>query len=378
MTLLILYLLVAIGVSFLCSILEAVLLSVTPAYVADLEQRKARIGRILRNHKENIDRPLSAILSLNTVAHTVGAAGVGAQSQIVFGEAYVTATSIVLTLLILVVSEIIPKTLGATHWRGLAPWGSRILTVLIPLLYPLVLLAQYITLLLSRGKKRPQMFHRHELSAYAEIGVEEGEMREQQSRIVKNLIRLDSLRGKDIMTPRTVVVFYSETDTVGEVMKDPNASSVARFPITGRSSDEITGYVLRDDLLEEWAEGRNGLPLSRKRRKALVLPDLVRLGDLFEKLLSQQEQMAVLVNEYGGFSGLVTVEDIVETLIGMDIVDEDDTIANRRSMARKWWEQRASRLGIYEDQDFKGEASGEKPKADETGGTSSSSSEHYE
>ena len=366
MTLLILYLLLAIGVSFLCSILEAVLLSVTPAYVADLEHRKPRIGRKLRRHKEDIDRPLSAILSLNTVAHTVGAAGVGAQAQVVFGEAYVTAVSIVLTLLILVLSEIIPKTLGATHWRLLAPLGSRTLTVLIPLLYPLVVLAQGITLLLSRGK-RQQMFHRHELSAYAEIGVEEVEIREQQSRIVKNLIRLDSLRGKDIMTPRTVVVFFSETDTVGDVMKDPNASSVARFPLTtGRSSDEISGYVLRDDLLEEWAEGRTDLPLSRKRRKVLVLPDLVRLGDLFEKLLAQQEQMAILVNEYGGFSGLATVEDIVETLVGMDIVDEDDTIANRRSMAREWWEQRAKRLGIYEDQEFEGEAGRETPGKDDT------------
>jgi CBS domain containing-hemolysin-like protein len=295
---------------------------------------------------------------------------VGAQSQIVFGEAYVTATSVILTLLILVVSEIIPKTIGATYWRGLAPWGSRMLMILIPILYPLVVLAQGITVLLSRGK-RPQMFHRHELSAYAEIGVEEGEIREQQSRIVKNLIRLDSLRGKDIMTPRTVVVAYPESYTVGDVVHDPNAEAVARFPLTGTSPDEITGYVLRDDLLEEYAEGRGHIPLSRMRRKALVLPDLVRLGDLFEKLLNQQEQMAVLVNEYGGFSGVATVEDIVETLVGMDIVDEDDTVANRRSMARNWWMQRARRLGIYEDQEDQegtaareGEASG---TADEHG-----------
>jgi CBS domain containing-hemolysin-like protein len=279
---------------------------------------------------------------------------VGAQAQVVFGEAYVTAVSVVLTILILVLSEIIPKTVGATYWRKLAPWATRVLLVLIPLLYPLVLLAQGITLLLSRGR-RPQLFHRHELSAYAEIGVEEGEIREQQSRIVKNLIRLDSLRGQDIMTPRTVVVSYPESATIRDVINDPNAASVARFPLTGPSPDEITGYALRDDLLQEYAEGRAEVPLSRMRRKALILPDLVRLGDLFEKLLDEQEQMAVLVNEYGGFSGVATVEDIVETLVGMDIVDEDDSVANRRAMARRWWKQRAQRLGIFEDQEADGQ-----------------------
>jgi CBS domain containing-hemolysin-like protein len=366
MALLILYLLLAIGVSFLCSVLEAIILSVTPAYVAELEHRRPRVGMRLRRQKEDIDRPLSAILSLNTVAHTVGAAGVGAQAQIVFGEAYVTITSIILTLLILVVSEIIPKTIGATYWRALAPWATLFLRVLIPLLYPLVVLAQGITVILSRNRK-PQLFHRHEFSAYAELGVEEGAIREQQSRIVKNLVRLDSLRGRDIMTPRTVVVAYPDTLTINDVINDPQASSVARFPLLGPSMDEITGYVLRDDLLEQYAEGRGNLPLSRMRRRALVLPDLVHLGDLFEKLLGQQEQMAVLVNEYGGFSGVATVEDIVETLVGMDIVDEDDTVANRRAMARRWWEQRAKRLGIYENQEegeegAEGEAGEENPQ----------------
>ena len=350
MTLLIIYLLLAIGVSFLCSILEAVLLSVTPAYVADLESRRAGIGSHLRRQKEDIDRPLSAILSLNTIAHTVGAAGVGAQAQVVFGQAYVTATSIILTLCILVFSEIIPKTIGATFWRALAPWAAGTLRVLIPLLYPLVVLAQGITLIVS-GKRRQRMFHRHELSAYADIGVEEGEIREQQSRIVKNLVRLDSLKGQDIMTPRPVVVAFPENATVQEVIEDPNSSSLARFPVYGKSTDEVTGYVLRDDLMERYAKGERKTPISRVRREALAMPDLVRISDLFEKMLSRQEQMAILINEYGGFSGVATVEDIVETIIGMDIVDEEDTVANRRKLARKRWRERAARLGIYETQD---------------------------
>ncbi len=347
MTLLFVYLFLAIGVSFLCSVLEAILLSVTPAYVADMEARSPGLGGKLRRLKEDIDRPLSAILSLNTVAHTIGAAGVGAQSQIIFGDAYVTATSVVLTLLILVLSEIIPKTIGATFWRALAPWAVRILRVIIPLLYPLVVLSQGITLLVS-GRKRQRMFHRHELSAYADIGVEEGEFREQQSRIVKNLVRLDTLRGQDIMTPRPVVVAYAESAAVQEVLEDPNAASLARYPLFGRSPDEITGYVLRDDLMRHSLSGEKDVPLSRLKRTALLLPDLIRVGELFEKMLQQQEQMAVLINEYGGFSGVVTVEDVVETIIGMDIVDEDDTVANRRSLARRRWKERAARLGIYQ------------------------------
>ncbi len=348
MTLLILYFFLAIAVSFLCSILEAVLLSVTPAYVADLEGKSPSIGRKLRLQKEDIDRPLSAILSLNTIAHTVGAAGVGAQTQVVFGKAYLTLSSILLTLAILVLSEIIPKTIGATYWRSLAAPATRVLRILIPLLYPLVVLAQGITFVVS-GRKRQAMFHRHELSAYAEIGVEEGEIREQHSRIVKNLIRLDSLRAKDIMTPRPVVVAYPETALIQEVIKDPSSSSLARYPVYGKTSDEVSGYILRDDLMERYANGERKTPVSKMKREALTLPDLVKISDLFEKMLGEQEQMAILINEYGGFSGLATVEDIVETIIGMDIVDEDDTVANRRKLARRRWKERALRMGIYEE-----------------------------
>ena len=350
MILLFVYLFLAIGVSFLCSVLEAVLLSVTPAYVAELEQRHQDIGAHLRHFKEDIDKPLSAILSLNTIAHTVGAAGVGSQAQIVFGDAYVTVTSIILTLLILVVSEIIPKTIGANFWKALGPWATYVLKVLVPVMYPFVILSQRITKLIS-GKKQSRAFSRRELSALAELGVEEGEIREQQSRIVKNLIRLDSLRGKDIMTPRTVVVAFPESTSIESVLTDKNAESVARIPVYDKWLDEVTGYVLRDDIMEQYVYGKRQDPLRMLRRKALVLPDLIRIGDLFEKLLNQQEQMAIMINEYGGFSGVATVEDIVETLIGMDIVDEDDTLTNRRQMARKRWQERASRLGISEKTD---------------------------
>jgi CBS domain containing-hemolysin-like protein len=341
--------------------LEAIILSVTPSYVAYLEQKQPQIGGLLRRLKSNVDRPLSAILSLNTIAHTVGAAGVGAQSQKVFGDAYVTATSIVLTFLILVLSEIIPKTLGATHWRSLAPVSSRTLSGLILVLYPLVGMSQGITRLLSRNKDA-RLFNIAEFGALADLGVQEGAMGEDQSRIVKNLIRFRSLRGKDIMTPRTVVVAYSEDTHIEEIAGERMRLPVSRIPIYRSSIDDITGYVLRDDLIMRVAEGAGRSRLRSCKRKVLILPDLVKLQDLFQRLLEEQEHIAVLVDEYGGLSGVVSMEDVVETLIGIDIVDEEDSTRNMREAARERWHERAQRLGLVTEEETGGSDSEERER----------------
>lgn len=229
MGLLIFYLSLAIGVSFLCSILEAVLLSVTPSHVAVLERKGAGSGKLLRTLKEDIDRPLSAILSLNTIAHTVGAAGVGAQAQVVFGNAYVSITSGVLTLLILVLSEIIPKTLGATHWKRLAVPASRVTNFLIILTYPFVLLSKGITKLLAGDEKEPAI-SREEFSAMADLGFQEGVFEEGESNIFKNLIRFNHLSVKDIMTPRIVVVKHQEDMSIAETLERDEPLRVSRIP----------------------------------------------------------------------------------------------------------------------------------------------------
>lgn len=349
MTLLFTYLALAIGVSFICSILEAVLLSVSQSYIAVLERRDQKSGILLRELKEDIDKPLSAILSLNTIAHTVGAAGVGAQAQIVFGSGYVGITSAILTLLILFLSEIIPKTLGATYWRALAPVSARMLRWMIIVLYPFVVLSLMITRLLS-GEEKQLSFSREELSAMAERGVEEGIFEQEESDILKNLVRLRSLRIKDIMTPRIVVVGFYENKTVADVFDKVEEIRFSRLPLYGKSEDDITGYILKNDLLISLAKGNKDVKLKELKREILILPDVLSLQDFFDRLLEKQEHIAVAVDEYGGFSGVVTMEDLVETLLGMEIVDEVDAIDDMQKMAREKWLERARRLGIVNEE----------------------------
>ncbi|MBN2731203.1 MAG: HlyC/CorC family transporter [Balneolaceae bacterium] len=349
MTLLFVYLFLALGVSFLCSILEAVLLSVNQSYIAVLENQGRRSAKLLRKLKDDIDRPLSAILSLNTIAHTVGAAGVGAQAQIVFGYSYVGITSAILTLLILFLSEIIPKTLGATYWKVLAPSAARTLRWMIWFLYPFVVLSMTITRLLSDEKERPT-FSREEFSAMADRGVEEGVFEKEESDILKNLVRFNSLRIKDIMTPRVVVVSFHEDTTVAEVFERYEELRFSRLPVYGEKEDDITGYILKNDLLIQLAQDQSSSTLKELKRDILILPELISLQSLFEQLLENQEHIAVAVDEYGGFSGIVTMEDVVETLLGMEIVDEVDAIEDMQKQARENWRKRAKKLGIVEEE----------------------------
>lgn len=345
MGLLIFYLILAVGVSFLCSILEAVLLSITPSFVAVKESKGEKTGKQLAALKDNIDQPLSAILSLNTVAHTVGAAGVGAQAQVVFGNAYVGITSAILTLIILVVSEIVPKTLGANYWKELSGFATKTARLLIVITYPLVVLSNGITHWLSRDKERITL-SREEFSVMAEKGVEEGVFEEGESKILKNLIRFSSLRAVDIMTPRIVVVRFQEDITVEEVLKQEEKLQFSRFPVYRESEEDITGYVLKNDLYLKLAEGEARTPLKEIRREVLIFHERIRLKDLFERIIEKQEHIAVIVDEYGGFSGIVTMEDVVETLLGLEIVDEFDTIEDMQKLARQKWKERARLLGI--------------------------------
>lgn len=329
----------------MCSILEAVLLSVTQPFVALMERKTPKTGNLLRELKEDIDRPLSAILSLNTIAHTVGAAGVGAQAQVVFGSAYVGITSAILTLLILVLSEIIPKTLGANHWKKLSGFAARTTKILIIITYPLVLLSKGITRWLSSEDKVPSV-SREEFSAMAEIGYEEGVFEEGESNIFKNLIRFRSLRVKDIMTPRIVVIKFHEEKTISEILNEKDELYVSRIPVYGDNEEDVTGYILKNDLYYNLSQGETDKKIKKIKREVLILPETLSLKRLFERLLEKQEHIAVVVDEYGGFSGVVTMEDVVETLLGMEIVDEIDAIEDMQKLARQKWRERAQGLGI--------------------------------
>ncbi len=349
MALLIFYVVLALGVSFLCSIMEAVLLSVSPSFVAQMEKQRGLLGRKLRAFKDDIDRPLAAILSLNTIAHTVGAAGAGAQAAAVFGDAYVGVISAVLTFLILVISEIIPKTLGAVYWRQLTPQVVRLLVPTIWTMWPLVKMSQGLTRLLARGKTKV-LVSREEFTALAELGAQEGVFHEDESRILRNLFRFGQLRAQDVMTPRTVIFALPQTEIVGDVLAAHPEIRFSRIPIYDKNRDDVTGFVLKSDLLLRAAEQQPETPLAALKRALLVVPGGLPLRDLFERLMKDRAHVALVVDEYGGTAGLVSLEDLVETLLGLEIVDEADAVNDMQEWAREQWRNRARRLGLLSEE----------------------------
>ncbi len=354
MTLLIFYVLLALGVSFLCSVLEAVLLSVTPSYVTMLKERGDRVAGRLEALKEDIDRPLAAILSLNTIAHTVGAAGAGAKATAIFGDVYVGVISAVLTLLILVLSEIIPKTLGAVYWKALTPPVVRVLQVVILLMWPLVKMSKGVTRFFAKGRKQ-RLISKAELKAMAELARDEGVFKEEESRILKNLLRFGSLHAGDVMTPRTVVFALPEAGSVGDVIQEHPNLRFSRIPVYRSDRDDVTGYVLKDELLLRAAQGARDLLLRKLRREMLVVPWAVSLSCLLDRMLERKEHIALVVDEYGGTAGVASMEDVVETLLGLEIVDEADSAVDMQALAREQWRRRARRLGIVAEEDYSDE-----------------------
>jgi magnesium and cobalt exporter, CNNM family len=350
MTLLLLFIALALCVSFLCSIMEAVLLSVTPSFVAQAERRGGRFGKRLRSLRDDVDRPLAAILSLNTIAHTVGAAGAGAQAVVVFGDVYVGLISAVLTFLILVFSEIIPKTLGAVHWRRLAPVVVRVIAPTIWAMWPLVKLADGLTALLASGK-RGVLVHRDEFIALAELGPEAGFLHEEESRILRNLLRFRQVRARDIMTPRTVIFALPETLSVAEVLETHPDVHFSRIPVHSGDLDHVTGFVLKSDLLLRAVQQRGDSTLAELRRPIAAVPSDMPLHTLFDHFLDERVHIAMVVDEFGSMRGLATLEDLIETLLGLEIVDEADATQDMQELARQEWRKRAKRMGIVTEDD---------------------------
>lgn len=334
MNLLLFYLFLALGVSFLCSLLESVLLSITPSYASAFEKRSPRIGRRIRKLKADIDRPLAAILSLNTIAHTVGAAGVGAQAQAVFQSVPFSIISGVLTLLILFLSEIVPKTVGATYWRLLAVpsgWAIRGLTLG---LWPLVWMSQKLSGLLTHGASGHSV-SREEIFAYADLGWKSGVIDRQDADAIRAVAGFHAVTVRRILTPRTIVFTLPREATVGEVMQADDDLSYSRIPLEGEDADDITGYVMKSDILAAAARDQHGRTLGELERSVLRIPDTASVKTLLQRFLKEREHLAVALDEFGGFSGVVTLEDVVETLIGTEIMDETDDVADLRAEARK-------------------------------------------
>jgi CBS domain containing-hemolysin-like protein len=349
MTLLIFYLLLAVLVSFFCSVAEAVLLSVRPSYIAVLEAQGSGSAEKLKKLCNNLDRPLAAILTANTIAHTVGAAGVGAQAAVVFGNQYIGLTSAILTFLILIFSEIIPKTLGAVYWRQLAAPFAVLIAGLTQLLLPFVWLSEKLTRLLSRSGSGSHTFSRDEFEAMAQIGVDEGLLESKELKILTNLMRLRQLSVRDIMTPRPVVFSASEKMTVRGFFTDHSENAFSRIPVYAKNEDDITGYVLKSDLLMAQARDEFDKSLSEFRRPFLMFLDVLDASTIFDSLIHGKNQIALVLDEYGTMQGIVTIEDVMETLIGLEIMDESDKVDDMQKLARKRWRARMESMGINPD-----------------------------
>ena len=340
-SLLIFYAALALCVSFLCSLLEASLLSLPRSAVESMVAQGSRVGEQMRALKENVDRPLIAILTLNTVAHTVGAAGVGAQAALIFGDTAVGIASGLMTLAILVLSEIIPKTIGAAHATSLAgvtTWTTRaMIFISYPLIVPLEQLNRWIAYKGHHGH-----ISRMEVLATIRMGFQGGILAQREHRVINNLMSLAEVSVLDIHTPRTVMFSLPAAATVGETLNDHPALRFSRIPVRDQTPDDVLGYVTRNDLREAAAEGRRDATLAQLKRPILTVPEQASVADVLEQLLARSEHIALVVDEHGGVEGLVTLEDVLETLLGQEIVDETDPAPDMRELARRRAQQRAS------------------------------------
>ncbi|WP_423814015.1 hemolysin family protein [Psychrobacter sp. 219-2-C] len=344
--LLILFVLIAIGISFICSLAEAALLSMTPSYIADLQETNPKKSNMLKRLKvDNIDQSLAAILTLNTVAHTLGSIGAGAQATIVFGSAWFGLFSAFMTLAILFLSEIMPKTLGTIYWRQLGGMVAYFVRGIILLLYPLIWFSEKLTKLLVRGKE-PQAFSRREFAALASIGEESGQIDPLESRIIRNLLAFGAIKVEDIMTPRSVMLAFEEHKTVADLLVDRPKLTFSRLPIYDGDLDNITGFVLKTDMLLAKFNHAAHKPLTQFKRDITFVFSKMKLFDLLELMLKNRIHIAITVGEYGEVKGLVTLEDVFETLLGLEIVDEIDRVEDMQALARQMMDRRVERLGM--------------------------------
>jgi CBS domain containing-hemolysin-like protein len=341
----VLYAGLALFFSFLCSVAEAVLLSVSPSYIAHLRQKGKKSAALLEKVKTNVDESLAGILTLNTIAHTVGAGGAGAEAAAYFGDKYVGISMAVLTVLILFLSEIIPKTLGALYWRRLAVPTALFIRILSVVLFPLIWISEKLTSWITRGRA-VQSIRREEFAALADVGERTGQLDPSESRILRNLFRFPELRAEDIMTPRTVVFSLQQDLTLEEVLENHPDIPFSRIPIYGGNRDDVTGFVLKVDILLTHLKEGGQVPLRDLKRELRAVMETASLEIVADEMLDRRDHLLLVVDEYGGVAGVVSLEDVVETLIGIEIVDEADKIDDLRHLARQKWAERMIRLGI--------------------------------
>ena len=332
------FMFIALGFSFLCSLLEAGILSTSTSYIETQVNTGKRSALLMQKLKQDIDEPISAILTLNTIAHTVGAAGAGAQAVGVFGNEYFGIITAVLTFLILMFSEIIPKTLGAIYWKKLFVFNAYTIRALIILLWPAVWGFRAMTQMLEPEEAQPTVT-RTELEVMAQISALEGALEEKENRILKNLLHLNGVPVDDIMTPRTVMLSFQQDMIVGDVVEANRQLPYSRIPIYDDNMDDITGFVLRHDIYKHAADDKESVALKELSRTIHSVPETAAATKVLDTFISRQDQIFLVLDEYGGTAGIVTLEDTLEALLGVEITDESDIATDMRQLATERFEQ---------------------------------------
>lgn len=347
MTLLLIFLFGSVGLSFLCSVMEATILSTSPSYAETLAA-KSRGGRLLQKLKKNPERPTTAILILNTIANTAGATGIGAQVTVVFGSEYFGIASGILTVMILVFSEIIPKTIGINYWRSLCIPVAYIAQFYIIITYPFLIIALFLTHFITRNGEG-QTISREEIAAMTNLGEKEGVFNSSESKIINNLIKMRSIKVHSIMTPRTVVLGANENLTLEEFFKQKDFLRYSRIPVYVDSMDNITGFVLKSDILLLLANDKKQVVLKNIKRPITRCYEYTSILRFYDQMITRKEQIALVIDEYGGLEGIVTQEDVIETILGLEITDETDANIDMQQLAKEQWKKRAARMNVKLD-----------------------------
>ncbi len=321
------------------------ILSITPSYIIIQLEKKKKFAKILNSFKKDIEKPLIAILTLNTFANTIGAAGVGVSAQEIWGDKYITLVSIIVTILILIFSEIIPKTIGATYWQKLAPFASYVLRFLYIVLYPFVWVLQFITKIFKKSSTSQEL-SKQDIAILSDLSVKEGVLNLNESKIIKNLLQFSEIQAKDIMTPRTVINIADENSTIKNLYDKGSAKHFSRIPIYLDDKENITGYVLKDDILLNIIQGNGDKTLTTCKRVIRKITDTTPIPELYQILMENKDHIAVIVDSHKGLAGIVTMEDVIETILGIEITDESDFIEDMQKFARKNWEYRAKKQGL--------------------------------
>ncbi|MBR1851198.1 MAG: DUF21 domain-containing protein [Bacteroidales bacterium] len=344
MTLLLLFLFGAMAISFLCSVLESTLMSTPLSFITMREDEGYKPATRFKSYKTDNARPIAAILSLNTIANTIGAAGVGRQATLVFGSEWFGLISAITTILILIFSEIIPKTIGTKHWKQLMGFTAGTIRVLITVLFPVVWLIEKFTNIVADDEQEAAAVSREEVAAMADVGEDEGVIDEDENKIIQNVIKLGDVKCYDVMTPRVVAATAPESMTLRQFYKEQEYSHFSRIPIYADEEDFLTGYVLRSEALEELAEDHFSKTLADIKRPIPLFNEEMSVADIWDSLLKHKEQIAGIIDEYGSFQGIITLEDIIETIFGLEIIDESDAVSDMQQYARERWMQRQNRF----------------------------------